>query len=546
MSLAVVLAGAVALASLSYDPSAPAAAPKTAVLLVVGLAALALSLPTTIRSRRLALTTGGAGWLLLCAWGLLTLAWADHPQVGDLAIWLGGGAVLLRVSRLDAEEVRVAAGWAGVAVGSGSSVALAIQAALGARGLALHGLHGNPNWLGLVLATTLPLQLDRLASEGARRTLRWWALTGSVALTAAALLLSGSRVGWLALAVVALVCGRGPIRWWVTSLVGAALTYALVAGDLAQSLGGRWWLWRTSVNAALTGLPWGHGMGGFPHAFLDAQGARLASWSPEQAALRFENATTAHQEWLQLLCEGGLLAPALLLAVLVLSFLQLRRRWRAGAATVLAVAVCTLGDAPLRQPAVIAILCLVLAATPRLQPRRGDLVLAVATLVAVAVLLPTAASSWLGARRLTAARELPLADRLARLGAAVKAEPQSGELALALGLAHLEVGEPQAALADLERSRGLLANLGTDVAIGNAHLQLGATAAAIVAYRRALRRHPALFRAHANLAEALRIAGDLDQAVHHLAVARELMPNHPKLLQTAERLRRDQIDAATQ
>ncbi len=545
MGPAVVLAVAVALASLSYDPSAPAVAPKTAVLLVVGLTVLALSLPTRIRAGTVALTTGGAGWLLLCAWGLLTLAWADYPRVDSLAIWLGGGAVLLRASSLDEGDARAAAGWAAMLVGGGSAIAVVVQAALGARGLGLHGLHGNPNWLGLVLATTLPLQLELWASAGQRRTVRWWALAGSVALTLPALLLSGSRVAWLALAVAALVCGRGRIRWLVASLSAVALTYALVAGDLARSLGGRWWLWRTSAKAALDGLPQGHGMGDFAHAFLDAQGARLAPWSPDQAAARFENATTAHQEWLQLLCEGGLVAPALLLAVLACAFLQHHRRWRAGAASVIAVAVCTLGDAPLRQPAVIAILCLVLAATPRLERRRTDSLLAVATLVAVVVLLPAAASRWLGDRRLTAARELPLADRRAQLSRAAAGDPQSGELALALGLAHLEVGEPKAALAELERSRGLLANLGTDVAIGNAHMQLGAISAAIAAYRRALTRHPALFRAHANLAEALRVAGELEQATRHLAVARELMPNHPKLTRIAERLRRDRIDAAT-
>jgi len=543
---AVVLAVAVALAALGYDPSAPAVAPKTAVLLVVGLSVLALSLPAAIRSRRLALSTGGVGWLLLCGWGLLSLAWADHPQLGDLSIWLGGGAILVYASQLDESQGRAAAQWAAVLIGAGSALALAVQAVAGARGIALHGLHGNPNWLGLVLATTLPLQLEPLAADRVRRTARWWLVVVSVVLALSALLVSGSRVAWLAVAVAALACGRGRVRYGVAGVAAVALTYAWVAGDLARSLGGRWWVWRTSFNASVMGLPQGHGMGDFPHAFLQAQGVRLAGLPPEQAAATFENATTAHQDWLQLGCEGGLVAPLLLAAIVVVSFVRLRHSWRAGAASLLVVGVCALGDAPLRQPAVIAVFCLVLAATPRLKRRPTDVVLAAATLLAVIVMLPAAASRWLGARQLTAARDLPLTERVAQLSRTVEVDPRSGELQLALGLAHLESGDPGAALARLQRSRALLANVGTEVAIGNAHLGLGATPAAIGAYQRALALHPALFRAHANLAEALRLAGELDRAARHLEVARELMPHHPKLQRLAEQLRRDRIDAATQ
>jgi len=545
VSPAVVLAVAVALAALVHDPSAPAAVPKTAALLVVGLSLVALRLPVALRARSLTLSGGAAGWLLLCAWALTTLAWADHPLLGDLSLWLAGGAVAVYASQLEQEPGQAAARGAAVLIGLGSAGAVAVQAATGARGIGLHGLHGNPNWLGLVLAATLPLQLEALARPGGRRAPRWWLGALSVVASVPALLLSGSRVAWLALAVVAVVTGRGKIRYLVVGGAALALLHGWLAGDLSRSLAGRGWLWRSSLAAAARGLPLGHGMGDFSHAFLHAQGVRLGRMAPEEAVATFENATTAHQDWLQLACEGGPVAALLLLAVLGLAFVKLRHRWPAGAATVLAVAICGLGDAPLRQPAVVAVVCLVLGATPRLPARRLDGVVAVATLIGVVVVLPSATARWLGARQLTAARDLPLPDRLAQLRRAVAMDPRSGQAALALGLALLEGGDPRGALAELERSRERLANVGTEVAIGNAQLALGAPEPAIAAYRRALALHPALFRGHANLAEAYRVKGDLDRAATHLALARELLPNHPKLVRLAEQLRRDRIDAAT-
>jgi tetratricopeptide (TPR) repeat protein len=88
-----------------------------------------------------------------------------------------------------------------------------------------------------------------------------------------------------------------------------------------------------------------------------------------------------------------------------------------------------------------------------------------------------------------------------------------------------------------------MANVGTDVALGNAHLGTGALGPAIAAYQAALARHPGSFRGHANLAEALRRQGRLAEATQHLEVARRLLPGHPKLAELAERLTRDRQEA---
>src|SRR5690606_38368590 len=128
---------------------------------------------------------------------------------------------------------------------------------------------------------------------------------------------------------------------------------------------------------------------------------------------------------------------------------------------------------------------------------------------------------------------------------AVRLAPWSGEAELAAGLAQLELGDPAAAAIHLERSRALFANVGTDVALGNAHAELGDDPPAIAAYRRALAKHPALFSAHANLAEILRRAGRLDEAEAHVTLARDRLPHDPKILVIAERIRQSRIDAAT-
>jgi tetratricopeptide (TPR) repeat protein len=195
---------------------------------------------------------------------------------------------------------------------------------------------------------------------------------------------------------------------------------------------------------------------------------------------------------------------------------------------------------------VVLLLALALAATPNLPRLRRDRFVAPLILAALAAVLPIALGSWLGSREATRARQAPPEERRHALERACRLDPRSGAIAFDLGFAELERGEAAAALAHLARSRRLLANVGTDVAIGNAELTRGDAAAAVRAYRAALGRHPALFRAHANLAEALRQTGDLDGATRHLALAREIMPHHPKLESIAERLRKARIDRDTE
>jgi len=156
-------------------------------------------------------------------------------------------------------------------------------------------------------------------------------------------------------------------------------------------------------------------------------------------------------------------------------------------------------------------------------------------LAAAAALLPIAGTTWLGARAASQARDADPERKIALLARAAQVDPRSGEIAFAAGVAHLERGEPAAAVAELERSRALLPQIATDVAIGNAHLIMGDADAAATAYRRALRRDPGSFRAHTNLAVALRRLGRDDDAELHLRAARRIWPHHPVLAEIAER-----------
>jgi tetratricopeptide (TPR) repeat protein len=282
-------------------------------------------------------------------------------------------------------------------------------------------------------------------------------------------------------------------------------------------------------------------MGAFPRLFLDGQSAALAALPIGEAARRFVHATTAHNDWLEIATETGAPGLALFAAAIGCGIVACRRAGaRAEAATLIAFAVSAIADSPLRQPGVLIPVALALACAPRTvrlaltAPVTGRVASPAVGLLVAAVLLPFAGSTWLGARFATAARDADPDRKLALLSRAAEIDPRSGEIAFALGLAHLERGEPAAALADLERSRPLLAQVGSEVAIGNAQLLAGDAGAAAAAYDRALRLDPGSFRARFNLVVALRRLGRDGDADLQLRRARRLWPYHPALAEIGD------------
>src|SRR6185436_6564971 len=160
---------AAAIALLAWDPAAPAADPKRALLLVVAAAALVWT-PRRDRSAVVAtvveLPAAAPPFLALAALAALSLTWGDGHGWRDLAT-LGAAALVLLAAALRprAEAAAMARATASV-LGGGAALWTLLEAMTGARGLALHGGQGNPNWLGLVLAVTLPLSLSALLREG--------------------------------------------------------------------------------------------------------------------------------------------------------------------------------------------------------------------------------------------------------------------------------------------------------------------------------------------------------------------------------------------
>ncbi len=204
-----------------------------------------------------------------------------------------------------------------------------------------------------------------------------------------------------------------------------------------------------------------------------------------------------------------------------------------------------MGDSPLRQPGLVLVLGLVIGACPRtvMLATPGAARLARwAALAATGLLLAQAGRGWASDRRLTAARDAAPAEQRALLASATRIDPTSGEALLEQGLRALDAGRPEEALRALRRSRELLANVGTDVAIGNAEVLLGHPEAAIAAYEAALARSPGSFRAHANISQPLVTLGRLDEAEGHLAVAGELWPGNPRLREMMDGVRRARVE----
>jgi hypothetical protein len=537
-----VLGVAVALAALAWDPTAPAADPKRLLLLLVAAATLAMA-----RRAPVDISPAAVAFVAFVALAALSLAWGDGHGWCDL-VTLGGAALLLAGASLRSRVGAAAMARATASVlGGGAGLWALLEAAAGARGLGLHGGQGNPNWLGLVLAVTLPLSLS--AWLGAPRGSRRRRLAAVLLLPQIpALLLAQSRTAWVALAVagvvVTLADPRGPFKRNVvlalSVAIGAVAVLLVVHGGAWRSLEGRIWIWRLAARAAAGALPWGGGLGAFPRRFLDLQGQALAGLPPSEAARHFVNATSAHDDWLEVTLETGVPGLLLLVSAIGTGIVACRRAGaRAEAATLIAFAVAALADSPLRQPAALAPVMLALASAPRtlrLPVPSGRAVAAVAVpgLLAAAALIPLAGASWFGARLATEARDADPVRKIALLSRAAAVDPRSGEVAFAAGVAELELGQPDAAIAELERSRPLLPQVATDVAIGNAHLVAGDAAAAAAAYQRALRLDPGSFRAHANLAVALRRLGRGGEADLHLRAARLVWPHHPALVEISE------------
>jgi tetratricopeptide (TPR) repeat protein len=558
---------AVACAALVYEPSALAAEPKRVCGLL--LTTVALSLAIARASNPQPCRPGlrfGLGFIALSAF---SLAWGlpgGARELGTLYLALGG-AVLTR--GLAPEVGRRVAQSAALVIGGVAAAWVLGAAALGGEAMRLHAGQGNPNWLGLLLAMTLPLSLGAWRAQHDLRA----RVSARLALAASlvqipALYCSHSRVAWLAAAAA--------LSWWGAASGSArrrrfssSSTVALALGMLgvffgvsalfakqdvpaAVALSGRLWIWRHSAHAAFAALPFGAGLGRFAHSYLDAQGRALAELPVSEAARRFTNATSAHEEFLQVTLESGPIAALCLLLALGLSALEhARAGFRAGTAALIACLVAALGDSPLRQPAVTLLLGLVVgvgalrsapSGPPALPAGAGGRLALVALLSGAAFLTYDSTRAWFGSRERSRALEHEPMERLTGLARSARLDPASGETWLELGLLRLRLGDAAVARAQLERAAALLADTATRTALGIAELSLRHPELATQAFERALDWSPGSFRARLGLAEAHFRARRLHAAEREAGLARKLMPGDPRVRELLDAIHEAEAD----
>jgi hypothetical protein len=130
---------ALALAGLAWDPAAPAADPKRALVLLVAAAAIA----STRRPRAVEVAPAGLLFVAFVALSALSLCWRTGGGFRDLAT-LGGAALLLAAGSLRTREEAASIARAAASVlGGGAALWALAQVVMGARGLAVHGGQGN-------------------------------------------------------------------------------------------------------------------------------------------------------------------------------------------------------------------------------------------------------------------------------------------------------------------------------------------------------------------------------------------------------------------
>ncbi len=505
---------------------------------------------------------GSAATLALAwlAWTALGVAWGIHAGAVDVTTWVGAALFALAASRLGAFGARAAARRGALLLGLTQSMCALGQLALRRP---VVGLSGNPDWLGLLLGTCLPLTADlAFASRpDPGRAVRRGAALALVPMLVA-FLVAGSRVAMasllLALIVAIALARRSPAPARRSSVLAVAVPASsgpssFRDASLGHALTDRLWIWRHALTAARSAPFSGVGTGRFGHGYLAAQGAALASEAPEAAARHFVNATSAHGSFVHALVENGVPGAALLIAATVRLLVALRARSPLFFAAALTLALEMSGDVPLHLPPVAYLAALLLASGRAARaPSRALSAAWSRTLLAGAAVVAAwstnvAARSYIGARVREAARADTSVDPWARAAAlrlALRVDPDDGETLLQAGLSASELGELARARGLLLRSSTELADVGTLVALGNVDARAGDRDGAERWYRRALALDAGSLKAHVNLAELCRIRGDADCAEAHLGAAVRIAPFHPKVRALEERVRGMGSDAA--
>ena len=542
-------------AALASDPLTAAGPTK---LFTLAIAAVVLALQSAIAgwrrsSKPQALSVADSAGLGFLGLSSLSLLWGTRAGLIDLALWTTGLTIVV-VLRRHAFGFRVRVLEATTALTCGASATYAIVERLLHRESA--GGHGNPDWLGLTLAIGLPVCVQ-LARNDRRRPLGI-ALIGVVLV---GLYLSHSRTGWVAAAIATAVVFAAPCAKAATSTSTTSLLFAgpglgghlgaFHEADVGRAFAGRLWIYERSVEVVISHPILGVGLGRFGFGYLEEQGRALSLLKIPDAARGFVNATTAHDDYLQLACESGIPSAICFAVFLARTASALFSRATYGAlGAVVAFAICALGDSPLRLPAPVLLLALAVAsshdAAPRWALARGPALLRGVRMLrnfvpVFAVLGGVVAALQFTSARLRTRASLSASPAQGKLLSRAAEFDLTGEAELDLGLYRLAQGAEQAAAAErhLRASSARLPNVGTFVALGNALYAQRRDPDAKEAYERAIALNPGSLKAHLNLSEVDRRLGRRAEARKHAEAARLIAPYHPKLLDLFDRLESD-------
>lgn len=289
------------------------------------------------------------GWMTVA--GLASSGWVLAAVRLPLVVAIGA-VVVTTCSRLAAPQRRqVQVGLVAIgAVLAASAIAQWLSSAAGGETPPIRAasLLGYPNAAGVVLVATSMATVSLYASGGGLTLRR---LNGLLAIQAAGLLATGSRLGLLTGFVAVVYLARR--HWSRRTLLAAAIFSApMVAVLLQRSVAGlpeRIHLWRAAIAQIATDPLFGRGP------------------APELVPTNLAGArptTHSHNEALQVAVEYGLIGLALMLLLLALTLRALCRAGRRDpylALGGLAVAALALTDFALRITAVALVLALVTA-----------------------------------------------------------------------------------------------------------------------------------------------------------------------------------------
>jgi tetratricopeptide (TPR) repeat protein len=495
---------------------------------------------------------------LCCAWTILAACWGNVQGRAECALPLAALLLGYAAHALGQRRTRCALAAAAVTI---ALVQGAFACSNRLQHVAVVGLSGNPDWLGLTLAPSVLLY-----GMTAYRQRNGW--TGKLLFALFPVPLLGfawaeSRVAWLATALGSLAFF---IAYTHSSSARKIPLFASVPSPAAQlfhdanvsaSLVDRIWIWQHAFRAAAH-APWfGAGTGRFYGAFLIAQGESLREMRPATAARQFVSATTGHSQWAHALVETGWAGVLLLSAFAVLWLRDARKCGPVGFSFVVVVLACMAGDMAFAQPPFVVLLALgVVVYSPQLRRRPAEhrrlrshawalypAVTAWVAAVATIVIAHAARNSYLSERSRTRAAVEPEL-RSNRLRHALRRNPADAPAALELASLLAGEGLPVSAelwLAQAAREATTPALL---VARGNVFAARSRWHDAEQAYRAALELNAGSLRAHVNLGEICRLRGDMLCAERALRAAAAIAPDHPKVQLLRARLDQETFDQA--